>query len=358
MTRVDAVVVGAGLAGLTAADALRGAGISVTVLEARAAVGGRIKTLVRDGGSFDLGATWHWSNQPRIREMAAALGMDAFAQFRDGRAVVEDQAGTAPRTVDLPPPSPTELRFAGGAQDLCRRLAARLPDGAVSLETEVTLVSADGGGMTVSAIRGAGEECHLRCSYVVVAVPPRLASAGIAFVPPLPEAVAEAMRGTPTWMATAMKCVAVYERAFWREAGCSGLAFSRVGPLIEVHDACTADGAVAALWGFVSADHAFRDPGPDERRPAVFDQLGRLFGPEAADPVEYFERDWSDDPYTNDEVVWFGEPLDYGDPLFAEPGFDGRLVWAGTETADVGAGHMEGAVRSGQRAAARILSQA
>jgi monoamine oxidase len=158
-------------------------------------------------------------------------------------------------------------------------------------------------------------------------------------------------------MATALKCVAVYDRPFWREAGWSGLAFSRVGPLTEVHDACTADGAAAALWGFVSADHAFRDMGFEERTGAVFDQLGRLFGPEAADPLQYHERDWSDDPYTNDVVVWFGEPLPYGNPVLAEPAYGGRLVWAGTETADVGAGHMEGAVRSGQRAAAQVLAQ-
>ncbi|HEX2047077.1 MAG TPA: FAD-dependent oxidoreductase [Acidimicrobiales bacterium] len=355
---VDAVVVGAGLAGLTAADALHRAGLAVAVLEARASVGGRIKTLVQDGAWFDLGATWHWSNQPRIRELAGALGMEVFPQFRDGKAVVEDEPRVAPRLVDLPPPSPAELRFAGGAQDLCRRLAARLPQGAVSLGAEVTLVAARDGGMTVSATSGTGDERHVACSWVVVAVPPRLASAGIAFVPPLPEATVEAMEGTPTWMATAVKCVAVYERAFWREAGCSGLAFSRVGPLVEVHDACTADGSAAALWGFVSADHALRDLGPDERRPLVFAQLGRLFGAEAADPVQYFERDWSDDPYTNDEVVWFGDPLDYGQPALTEPAFAGRLVWAGTETAEVGAGHMEGAVRSGQRAAARILAQA
>ena len=354
---VDAVIVGAGLAGLTAADALHTAGLSVTVLEARASVGGRMKTLDRDGACFDLGATWHWTNQPEIRELVDGLAVQVFPQFRDGRAVVEDEEGLAPRPVDLPPPSPAELRFAGGAQDVCRRLAARLPEGAVSLETEVTLVSAEGQGMTVSATRGTGDERHLRCSHVVVAVPPRLVSAGIAFAPPLPPALVEAMQGTPTWMATALKCIAVYERAFWRQAGYSGLAFSRVGPLIEVHDACTADGSAAALWGFVSADHAFRDPSPDERRPAVFAQLGRLFGPEAADPVQYFERDWSADPYTNDEVVWFGDPLDYGHPLLAEPSFDGRLVWAGTETADVGAGHMEGAVRSGRRAAAQVLAQ-
>ncbi len=73
--------------------------------------------------------------------------------------------------------------------------------------------------------------------------------------------------------------------------------------------------------------------------------------------MAYFERDWSDDPYTNDEVVWFGDPLEYGHPALVEPVYGGRLVWAGTETADVGAGHMEGAVRSGRRAASQILDQ-
>jgi monoamine oxidase len=158
-------------------------------------------------------------------------------------------------------------------------------------------------------------------------------------------------------MATAVKCIAVYESAFWRHAGLSGLAFSRLGPLTEIHDGCTPHGATAALWGFMSPDHAFRDLDAEARMHAVFDQLGRLFGPEAADPLRYVERDWSDDPYTNDEVVWFDDPLPYGQPALAEPQYDGRLVWAGTETADVGAGHMEGAVRSGRRAAAQILGR-
>ncbi len=59
----DVVVVGGGLAGLTAADALHGAGLSVAVLEARRSIGGRVKTLVPEGlgerAWFDLGATWH-----------------------------------------------------------------------------------------------------------------------------------------------------------------------------------------------------------------------------------------------------------------------------------------------------------
>ena len=350
---VDVVVVGAGLAGLTAAVDLQGAGRTVAVVEARAQVGGRIKTLVDDDLCLDLGATWHWTNQPAIGELAAEVGLGTFPQFRDGRAVVEEEAGI--RQIDLPPPDPAELRFQGGAQGLCHLLAARLPEGAVILETDVTVVARTDDGMRVTMAAGDGRESELSCGAVVVAVPPRLAHAGIAFNPALPEPLVRAMQGTPTFMANAVKCLAVYESAFWRDDGLSGLAFSRSGPLIEVHDACSQDASVAALWGFMSGWHEFRDLEPAARQDLVFEQLGRLFGARAADPLRYFERDWSNDPYTNDEVLWFEEPLPYGNPAFTEPLFGGRLVWAGTETAGAGAGHMEGAVRSGRRAASQVL---
>lgn len=357
----DVVVVGGGLAGLTAADALHAAGVSVRVLEARPAVGGRIRTLVPEGlpGDpwLDLGATWHWSNQPAIAALADTLGLRTFPQYRDGLALVEDPPGTPARPVALPPPSPAELRFVGGTQNLCRRLAERLPEGAVALDTEVTAVVHDGDQVTVFAMGPGDTEVEVAAGAAVVALPPRLATEGISFTPPLPDGLADILRGTPTWMGTALKCVAVYESPFWREDGRSGLALNLGGPLIEVHDACTDDGGTAALWGFVSPDHAYRDLGFDERIDGVFAQLGRLFGPRAADPEQYFERDWSDDPYTNDEVVSFDEPLAYGHPAFAQTLFGGRLVWAGTETEPVerGGGHMEGAVRSGRRAADQAL---
>ena len=226
----------------------------------------------------------------------------------------------------------------------------------MSLNSEVMAVHDEGSGLTVSVIGDDDRESHLSCAFVVVAVPPRLAAAGITFSPPLPEPLVSAMQGTPTWMATALKCAAVYPSPFWRDRGLSGLAFSGAGPLMEVHDGCTADGTTAALWGFVSPDHAFRDLSFDTRIDAVFAHLGRLFGPGASDPLQYVERDWSNDPYTNDEVVWFGDRLPYGHPAFDEPVLGGRLFWAGTETAPVGGGHMEGAVRSGQRAAAQVLA--
>lgn len=357
---MDVVIVGGGLAGLTAADDLHRAGVAVQVIEARAAVGGRIRTItpegLGEGAWFDLGATWHWSNQPAIQELAGSLGLETFPQYRDGLALVEDPPGSPARSVAIPPPSPAELRFVGGTQALCHRLAARLPDGALRLDTEVAAVAARDGaaGLTVSAVGPDGGEVDVEAAAVIVALPPRLARQDIAFSPPLPAPLVAVMEATPTWMATALKWVAVYDSAFWRDAGRSGLALNLGGPLLEVHDASTPDGSTAALWGFLSADHTYRDVAFDARIESVFDHLGRLFGPEAADPAQYFERDWSSDPYTNDEVVWLEDTLPYGHPALSEPLFDGRLVWAGTETDAVGAGHMEGAVRSGHRAAEQV----
>jgi len=83
-----------------------------------------------------------------------------------------------------------------------------------------------------------------------------------------------------------------------------------------------------------------------------------LFGPQAARPVDCFERDWSSDPNTNEiEAGPDVPPLGFGHPLFSRPCLGGRLLWAGAETAATGGGHMEGAVRSGRGAAERVLAE-
>lgn len=370
MNGADVVVVGGGLAGMTAAADLCRAGLSVAVLEARDRVGGRLLTVEPERGPgdgattawFDLGATWVWDDQPEVLALARDLGIGTFPQHRDGMAVSERSAGEAPATVDLAPPAPAELRLRGGAQGLCRRLDARVPPGTVVTGTSVVSISAAGGpgGLIVAATGPGGDDVEWRSRFAVVALPPRLALERISFAPALPDDLLRVMKGTTTWMATAVKCVVVYEAPFWRAAGLSGLAFSDAGPLREVHDACTDDAAAAALWGFVAGDDAFRTIGPRERLDLVLAQLQRLFGPEAGDPVRYYERDWSTDPNTiDDEWFWVdGEPLGYGHPDLARPQLDGRLLWAGAETVAVGGGHMEGAVRSGHRAARSIVEGA
>ena len=356
----DVAVVGAGLAGLTAAHLLHRGGLSVRVIEARGRVGGRLLTIAPEGASdrawVDLGATWYWDDQLSVRALVEEMGMASFPQFARGLALVEERMGAPPAPVDVPPSAPTELRLVGGAQPLAEALADGLPDDTVVYAQRVTAVAERDDGVTVTVADANGRTTELGARFVVVAVPPRLVQERIAFSPALPDELVGVMRATPTWMGGAIKCVAVYESPFWRDEGWSGRAFSDVGPLREVHDACTDDGSVAALWGFVSALDAFRQIGPEERTELALDHLGRLFGPRAADPVQYVERNWSGDPNTNDEVWWVdGEILDYGHRAFTRPLLGGRLVWAGAETIAEGGGHMEGAVRSGRRAADLVL---
>jgi monoamine oxidase len=349
----DVVVVGAGLAGLTAARDLAAAGLNVAVLEARARVGGRTMTVVpAEGGWFDLGATWHWSDQPEIRALATDLGVEAFPEPTRGRALHEPVDGP-PVPVAMPPEPAVLLRFRGGTEQLCGRLADRLPDG-VAFEETVVAVERQGGGVAVTSDSG-GIRTTTTARRVIVAVPPRLVVERVSFHPALPPHLFAVMEATPTWMGEALKCVAVYESPFWREDGWSGSAFSDVGPLSEVHDGSVPAGP-GALWGFVALDVDHRDLSPDERVPRVLEQLGRLFGPPAADPVRYVERDWSADPNTCEDVHRHVAPAAYGHRVYAEAQWDGRLWWAGTETEAVGGGHLEGAVRSGRRAAREVIA--
>ena len=91
----DVVVVGAGLAGLTAARRLVDAGAEVVVLEARDRVGGRTLTLpAADGTPIDHGGQWIGPTQDRIAALAERLGVTTYpsyerglnTEFRNGRA--------------------------------------------------------------------------------------------------------------------------------------------------------------------------------------------------------------------------------------------------------------------------------
>src|SRR5712691_5864003 len=84
--RADVVIVGAGLAGLTAARTLVGADVDVIVLEARDRVGGRTYTRpARDGTLLDLGGQWIGPTQERIATLAVAVGATAFPSYVDGQ---------------------------------------------------------------------------------------------------------------------------------------------------------------------------------------------------------------------------------------------------------------------------------
>lgn len=69
------IVVGAGIAGLAAARELQQQGFTVTVLEARSRIGGRIWTEREEGLSFDMGAGWiHGTDGNPVTELARQAG--------------------------------------------------------------------------------------------------------------------------------------------------------------------------------------------------------------------------------------------------------------------------------------------
>ncbi len=89
-------------------------------------------------------------------------------------------------------------------------------------------------------------------------------------------------------MGSVLKCVAVYERPFWREGKLSGEAISDTGPVTLVFDDSPESAAHGALLAFVFGDHA-RQMGatdPEDRQAAVVRELVRLFGDGAAQPID------------------------------------------------------------------------
>ncbi len=358
------IIVGAGLAGLTAAVALHATGRPVRVLEARDRVGGRTLALPATPGSseaelLDVGATWGWAHHPYLSQLLVELGIGPVEQFSAGATAYETAQGVH-RLPRHPSGSAGYLRFAGGAAALCRALAQRLPAGCVALDTRVTQLRQLPGraGVEIQATQ-TNQPRTFTAPNVVLALPPRLVAHTIAFEPALPAALRQTLRAVPTWMSHAMKSVVVYAEPFWRRQGWSGFAVSQVGPLVEIHDASSPNGDLGALFGFFAASHPLRAAPRAVREAAVLAQLAQVFGPQAATPVAYHELDWTQEPLTSvpgDEQPPAQVPQQ-GPALLRQPHWGGALHWAGAETSASEWGRLDGAVESGSWVAGQLLRQ-
>jgi monoamine oxidase len=435
---LDVVIIGAGLAGLTAARDLRRAGCeSLLVLEARDRVGGR--TCNHDLGNgyvSEAGGQWIGPGQTAVADLARELGVGTFTTYYDGETVLlagngrvaidlhgtfgtdpkiaaqldelarevpsgapwkskrvaeldkmtlgdflakqnlkpEDQigwdmtsllsGGTLPakmgllhflsminsansryEQLDSIKDSAQETRFIGGSQVLSDKMAQALGD-KLRLKSPVRRIRDWNQGL-VSLQTDTGT---VRARRVIVALSPPLCNQ-IKFDPPLPAPRAELQRRWPAH-APGRKTAHVYAKPFWREKGLSGGILQVNGPLIWAYDNSPPDASMGVINAFVVQSMLPDDPKLAE--PILSGIFAQALGEEALKPQQFHDLDWGHEPWTISCVspIPPGFWSRHGEALRPPAG---RLIWSGTETADIWAGYMDGAVRSGHVAALQAL---
>ncbi|KAK7419368.1 hypothetical protein QQX98_003320 [Neonectria punicea] len=448
---VDVIIIGAGLAGLSAAHDVLNAGLSCVVLEARDRVGGKTWSQTMEGGSgvVDLGAAWiNDVSQSKIYALAKRYGAELIEQNTQGNVAIQDFDGRCTsfaygdlpnfdsatrkhlaeirdmveadcQAVDTWRPKDTSidsltfeaylrsrgaselalatatvwtramlgqdprdisalyflnycksgggllamrsdrkgggqhLRVRQGTQHFAKDLASSLPEGVVRLNTPVQAVVQDGS-HSVKVQAGA-----VYAARKVITTVPGPVLKTIAFTPKLPPAKQVYAESLSYGYYT--KAMMEFRTPFWVERGFCGLAQSFIGPASVVRDTCSPADSKYVLTCFMSGEPgaAWAALPTREREQALVTQLGKLFGADNLDEqfVQMTTYEW-----VHDQFAGWGCPctaltpgvLDAlgGDGL-REP--CGNLHFAGTETAGEWKGYMEGAVRSGERAAAEVV---
>ncbi|HEY8809847.1 MAG TPA: flavin monoamine oxidase family protein [Solirubrobacterales bacterium] len=239
-------------------------------------------------------------------------------------------------------------RLDGGAQLLPLGLAESLGE-RVRLGAPAGRISQSEGGVCIEANGFAVEAAR-----AIVALPPAI-SRRIEFDPPLPKE--RRQLGERLLPGALTKCMALYEEPFWRADGSSGESVTDAGPVTLTFDSSPRDGSSGVLLGFVGGPEArqIASVAPAERRAAVLACFERLFGSRAMQPLDYTEQAWSEEEWSGG-----GPTSNFGPggwtacgPALREP--VGRVHWAGTETATVWSGYMEGALQAGERVAAEVV---
>ncbi len=405
---VDIVVIGAGAAGIAAARALREAGRSFRVLEARARVGGRAFTDHAGPGRipFDAGAAYvHYADRNPWVALAGELGVPlqkhrgwgGGAAFKGGQRL--DAAATAERmeargalwemfenwqdtgarslgelVADAPPlireaalrfgqqaigEEPERIDLAdllslwegpdcivpGGYGALVERAAEGLP---VELSTPVRGINWDGRGVAVETPRGT-----VRAGAAIVTVPVGVLKAGaIGFTPALPAATLDALGGMRMGALSKVALAFDGERFGWPspsdfvQAIGTGLTFE-LWPFSR-------DIVLATIGG--DAARALMAPGEDAAVAATLDVFAGIVGGKARAHftggriAAWMHDEWSLGSYSVVEPGRAGVREALAQPV------GGRLFFAGEATAGPGAMTVGGATLEGRRAAAAAIA--
>jgi monoamine oxidase len=243
-----------------------------------------------------------------------------------------------------------DARPVGGMGAIHRAVAAELGD-AIHLSQPVRTIAQDADGVTVRS-----DDMVVRARRVVVAVPIAIASQ-ITYEPMLPVDRSFLHQRMP--LGAVFKIALVYDEPFWRADGLSGQSFAPGSPANLTIDSCTDTGNPGVLTVITEGPVA-RQIGQltaDERKKAVLDAVAERFGDKARSPVDYLEQNWAVERYSGGGMIAHFPPgvlTEFG-PALREP--CGRIHWAGTESSAVMYGFIDGAVRSGERAATEVMER-
>jgi len=238
-------------------------------------------------------------------------------------------------------------RIYGGAQTLAEKIASDIKKSRIRLNLTIDKISHDSNGVEVYSFRKSW-----KARYAILTIPPVL-SRKIHFKPTLP--LKEKLLDS-YFMGSVVKCYAIYNEPFWRKAKLSGLVTSDSGFVSVCFDNSPKDAEKGMIMGFVLAEKAkeFKLLEENKRRDIFLAEIEKFFGKESQKPERYIDKIWADEEFS--EGCYAGMlPPNVTSRLETTLGKStGRIHWAGTETATIWNGYMEGAVRSGQRAAREV----
>ena len=243
-----------------------------------------------------------------------------------------------------------ENLVAGGAGSIARRVADELGS-AVHLNAPVRAIRQQADHVVVESAA-----LTVAARHAVVAIPPALVLE-IDFDPVLPADRLTLYRHSTAGPET--KTLLVYDEPFWRTHGFSGQSAGPQSASEVTLDASPISGRPGVIASFTFGPVAERVDALDanERRRLVLAAMVERFGPRAGAPAEFIETAWWKEEWTRgcSMAHWSPGILTRYGALLRQP--FGRVHWAGTETATVSYGAIDGAVRSGERVAAAILDE-
>lgn len=241
-------------------------------------------------------------------------------------------------------------RVVGGMGAIHRAISDELGD-AIHLSQPVRSIAQDADGVTVRS-----DDMVVRARRAIVAVPVSIAGQ-INFEPMLPMDRSFLHQRMPS--GAVYKIALVYDEPWWRADGLSGQSFAPGSMANLTIDASTYTASPAVLCVITEGPEARKMThlSEEDRKQGVIDAVADRFGDKARALTDYIEQNWTIERYSGGGMIAHTPPgvlTEFG-PALREP--CGRIHWAGTESSAVMYGFIDGAVRSGERAAAEVMER-